>query len=85
LGRRLLEQLFSEKLKKKMNNQPQNSGVLVKFILVIQFLISLNYTLDWLKLSILFNFAPDKLQFQPWILVSSSFWSFVLDFFQFNP
>jgi len=44
-----LSSFFDEKLKKKMNIQPQNGVVLVKFILILQFFISLNYTPDWLK------------------------------------
>jgi hypothetical protein len=38
-----LSSLFREKLKKRMNSN-QNDVVLVKFNLVIQFLISLSYT-----------------------------------------
>ena len=46
-------------LEKKMNIQPQNDVVLAKCILSLWFLMSLNYTPDWLQT---FNFV----QFYPW-------------------
>jgi hypothetical protein len=44
----------------KKKNSNQNSVVLVKFILVY-FMISLNYTPDWLQTFNLFNFAFEEL------------------------
>jgi hypothetical protein len=46
-------------LEKKMNNQLQNGALLAKYILVLLFFISLNYTLNWLQT---FNFV----QYCPW-------------------
>jgi hypothetical protein len=63
----------------------QKDVILVKFILIIWFMISLNYTLDWLQT---FNFV----QFCPWrtsILAPdfNVFFKIVfgLGFLQFNP
>jgi len=39
-----LSSFSGENVKKKMNSQPQNGVILAKFILLLQFLISLNDT-----------------------------------------
>ena len=48
---------FQRKLKKKMNNN-QNSAVLIKFNVVLQFLISLNYIHNWLQIFNFVHFSP---------------------------
>jgi hypothetical protein len=77
-------------------NSNQNRVVLVKFNLVIRFVISLNYTLDWFQTFNFVQFFPVKLQYQPRILVSF-FFKLVISFgfmqidpqlplnFQFHP
>jgi len=50
-----LSSFSGENVKKKMNSQPQNGVILAKFILLLQFLISLNDT-PWLTLN--FQFCP---------------------------
>jgi len=75
-----LSAVFSDKMKKKMNNN-QNNIVLVKFNLILWFVIFLNYTPDWLQIFNFVQFCPYQTSTSPlkFDTVFFLFWSFVSD------
>jgi hypothetical protein len=73
-----LSAVFLDKMKKKMNNN-QNNVVLVKFNLILWFVIFLNYTPDWLQIFNFVQFCPYQTSTSPLKFDTFFFLSLVSD------
>jgi hypothetical protein len=80
-----LNSLFGWKPEEEDKQLTQNGAILVKFILVLRFMIFINYTLDWLQTFKFVQFYPSRTPISAPNFSAFFILVFGLGFIQFDP
>jgi len=80
-----LSSLFGWKPEEEDKELTQNGAILVKFILVLRFMIFINYTLDWLQTFKFVQFYPSRTAISAPNFSTFFILVFGLGFIQFDP